>query len=156
MKTFLIILALLILILRSSFAYEDSWGKVQPLFDGHSRRNVATLNRDIICLQDGQPVAYIVQDYLLAASIYGVNGRHLGWIDPFEAIWNHSRECLGGLEHCAYVQPYKGPIKKAFCKSKGIIKAKREPSPPMPLLFWGPEMGSKSMSLVEFLMEGLK
>ena len=97
MRTFALILSLLILVFASSVARAAD---EVSLFDGAGRATayIAVNDELTIYMWSGKPVAYLKKDSDGGHHVYGFNGKHLGWFVK-GAIWDHS-----GKASCAVKQ----------------------------------------------------
>ncbi|MBN1850246.1 MAG: hypothetical protein JW932_16870 [Deltaproteobacteria bacterium] len=108
--------------------------------------NVAYLSDDYdntIYLWDGHPVAYLFDD----RHVYGMNGRHLGWLID-SIIFNHAGERVGFTDRTC-----PAPLAKELGKLKKYPKGEIRPrwqAPPLPKLLY--QLADESLEA--FLKEG--
>jgi len=120
-KILLFVGLLLVLVSTASFAAEIS------LYDlrGEAIAYINTEEENTIYLWDGDAVAYYED-----GSIWGFNGKHLGWFDR-SIITNHDGDIVGAIKG-AVNMPYQPEGPKAL-QSFIPIKTFQEPElPPMP------------------------
>jgi len=96
-----------------------------------------------IFLMDGHPVAYLYED----SNIYGINGRHLGWLTE-DIIFDHDGKRIGFTSHSCPV-----PIGNEPAKAERYYKDEIRPRwavPPFPKLSF--DFAAKNFKV--FLKEG--
>lgn len=87
----LLSLALFTTLVRASSDDEIS------LFDSKGRAIAYIAEDDTIYLWDGKPVAYVDKAGASGRSIFGFNGKHLGWLKA-EIIYDHDGNVVGGVK----------------------------------------------------------
>jgi len=70
--------------------------------DGNAVAYISDDHKNTIYLWDGYPVAYVYDEQ----KIYGINGRHLGWMID-EIIYNNNGERVGFTYNSCPVSPAK-------------------------------------------------
>jgi hypothetical protein len=106
-----------LLVLRCAIEFRNLSTKTQDLdFYDLRERAVAYIDAEddenpIFYLWDGKPVAYLDDD-----SVYGFNGKHLGWIKG-NAIYDHDGNLVAALSD-AFASPVGVPPMKSFKQFK--------------------------------------
>ncbi len=87
-------LLLVIIILTVGLVVSSSFAKEISLFDaeGDAVAYIDTSDEFTIYLWQGKPVAYLDN-----SSVYGFNGKHLGWFDE-GIVWDHKGYAVGFVE----------------------------------------------------------
>jgi len=108
MKTIIFYIILFALICSYASAQEIT------LFDseGQARAYIDVNNSGMpIYLWDGEPVAYLKQSKTVGYSVYGFNGKHLGWFENGLLIDHEGYICgfiKGAINKYTAYEPYKG------------------------------------------------
>jgi hypothetical protein len=111
--------------------------------EGNAVAYIASDYEGTIYLWEGAPVAYLFEE----SHVYGINGRHLGWLKD-EVIYNSGGERVGFTSETCPV-----PIAKLRPKGKKAPRSEIRPRWSAPAF---PKLGFKAASqhLADFLSEG--
>jgi hypothetical protein len=111
--------------------------------DGNAVAYISDDHKNTIYLWDGYPVAYVYEDQ----QIYGINGRHLGWMID-QIIYNNNGERVGFTYNTCPVSPEKETTKPK--KYPRADNQSRWQAPPFPKLTF--QFSENDFS--DFLKEG--
>ena len=111
--------------------------------DGEAVAYIVDDYHETVYMWDGIPVAYLYND----EHIYGINGRHLGWLIN-EVIYDGQGERIGFTSNTCPVAIAKEPVKTERRVMDEIRS--RWSAPPLPKLTFN----LSRRSLADFLMEG--
>lgn len=121
-----------VLLTATCFVCGSAWATEITIFDKQGQA-VAYLDTDdeaTIFLWSGRPVAYVS-----LKSVYGFNGKHLGWLDQ-GVFYDHAGYCVGFFKNSTLTLTQLEPLKSTKQLRPPKSLKEHEPMRPLSSSYW--------------------